>query len=95
MIVGLAEVAVSRLRAEHAWVEFRVLPTAAILSLLFLGFHLLNAGETAVGLVAFGVLLPQHWLTGNRWFAIGFHAAWDWGQSFFYGVPNSGNFQYA
>ena len=22
--------------------------------------------------------------------AIGFHAAWDWGESYFYGVPDSG-----
>jgi membrane protease YdiL (CAAX protease family) len=28
--------------------------------------------------------------TGSIWFAIGMHTAWDWGQSFFYGVPNSG-----
>ena len=28
--------------------------------------------------------------TGNLWFAIGMHAAWDWAQSFLYGVPDSG-----
>ena len=28
--------------------------------------------------------------TGNLWWPIGFHAAWDWGQTFFYGVPDSG-----
>jgi len=28
--------------------------------------------------------------TGSLWFAIGFHAAWDWGQSYFYGTPDSG-----
>jgi CAAX protease family protein len=28
--------------------------------------------------------------TGNLWFAVGFHAAWDWGESFFYSVPDSG-----
>jgi hypothetical protein len=28
--------------------------------------------------------------TGNHWWAVGFHAGWDWGQTFFYGVPDSG-----
>jgi hypothetical protein len=28
--------------------------------------------------------------TGNLWFAVGMHASWDWAQSFFYGVPDSG-----
>jgi len=28
--------------------------------------------------------------TGNLWWAVGFHAGWDWGQTFFYGVADSG-----
>ena len=28
--------------------------------------------------------------TGTLWFALGFHAAWDWGETFFYSVPDSG-----
>jgi hypothetical protein len=24
------------------------------------------------------------------WFAVGFHAAWDWSETFFYSVPDSG-----
>jgi hypothetical protein len=28
--------------------------------------------------------------TGNLWFAVGFHAAWDWGETFIYSVPDSG-----
>jgi membrane protease YdiL (CAAX protease family) len=28
--------------------------------------------------------------TGNLWFAVGFHAAWDWAETFFYGTPDSG-----
>jgi hypothetical protein len=24
------------------------------------------------------------------WFAVGFHAAWDWGETFVYSVPDSG-----
>ena len=30
------------------------------------------------------------WRTGTLWFAVGFHAAWDWGETFFYSVPDSG-----
>lgn len=28
--------------------------------------------------------------TGNIWFPIGMHAAWDWGETFFYSTPDSG-----
>ena len=30
-------------------------------------------------------------LTGSLWWVIGFHAALDWVQDFFYGTSNSGN----
>jgi hypothetical protein len=30
------------------------------------------------------------WRTGSLWWAIGFHTTWDWGQSFLYGVADSG-----
>jgi hypothetical protein len=65
-----------------------------ITSGLFFLAHMQNNGETAVGLiivflagVAFVVAL---WRTGSLWWAIGFHMAWDWSQSFLYGVPDSG-----
>ena len=32
----------------------------------------------------------RHAATGNLWFAIGNHAAWDWGETFLFGTPNSG-----
>ena len=32
----------------------------------------------------------QIWRTGSLWFAIGNHAAWDWGQTFLFGTPNRG-----
>ena len=31
--------------------------------------------------------------TGNIWFAIGMHAAWDWGETYFYAVPDSGTWR--
>ena len=30
------------------------------------------------------------WYTGSLWWAVGFHAAWDWGESYFYGTADSG-----
>ena len=30
-------------------------------------------------------------LTGNLWMPIGFHAAWNWGQTFLFGVSDSGH----
>jgi len=29
--------------------------------------------------------------TGNLWLALGFHASWDWGQTYFFGVSDSGH----
>jgi membrane protease YdiL (CAAX protease family) len=70
-------------------------PAAALLAFLFGGLHLaVNAGENwlgSVNLVIVGLLLAFTLRrTGNLWFAIGMHAAWDWAQSFLYGVADSG-----
>lgn len=56
--------------------------------------HTLNQGESLVGLasvVGVGlVFCLSLWYTGSLWWAVGFHAAWDWGQSYFYGTADSG-----
>jgi uncharacterized protein len=69
-------------------------PAAVALSIWFGLLHVRNAGEASAGLLLAGCfgLLAAFSLrrTGNIWFAIGLHAAWDWGESFVYGVPNSG-----
>jgi membrane protease YdiL (CAAX protease family) len=69
-------------------------PAALLMSALFAFAHTGNSGESLFGLIqvaAFGIFaciaLRR---TGNLWWPIGFHAAWDWGQTFFYGVPDSG-----
>jgi membrane protease YdiL (CAAX protease family) len=69
-------------------------PTAILLSVLFGAAHANNPGESKAGLlsvVLFGLLfcfiLRRR---GNLWWAVGFHAGWDWGQTFFYGVSDSG-----
>lgn len=69
-------------------------PSAVVLSCLFGLIHIRNGGEEWPGLLAamaigffFCLTLRR---TGNLWFAVGFHAAWDWGETFFYSVPDSG-----
>lgn len=69
-------------------------PAAVLLSCLFGLAHKTNPGETTFGLfsvVLFGLLFCLILRrTGNLWWAVGFHAGWDWGQTFFYGVADSG-----
>ncbi|HEY0703044.1 MAG TPA: CPBP family intramembrane glutamic endopeptidase [Candidatus Acidoferrales bacterium] len=69
-------------------------PAAAILSLLFGAIHLQNPSEAWFGAVmagSFGLLAAFALSrTGNIWFPIGMHAAWDWGETYFYGVADSG-----
>ena len=67
---------------------------ALVFSVLFGLGHTLNPGESPVGLFsagAFGlVCCLSLWYTGSLWWAVGFHAAWDWGESYFYGTSDSG-----
>jgi membrane protease YdiL (CAAX protease family) len=69
-------------------------PAAIVLAVLFGLGHSVNPGETRVGLIAtvvfalFATITLRY--TGNLWLAVGAHAGWDWGQSFFYGVSDSG-----
>lgn len=67
---------------------------ALIMSFLFGFGHHSNPGESPVGLFSAGaiglVLCLSLWYTGSLWWAVGFHAGWDWGQSFFYGTRDSG-----
>jgi len=69
-------------------------PSAVLLSCTFGLMHLQNAGEQWPGLLAVFVIGFFFCLTlrrtGSLWFAVGFHMAWDWGETFFYSVPDSG-----
>ncbi|HWF91955.1 MAG TPA: type II CAAX endopeptidase family protein [Terriglobales bacterium] len=69
-------------------------PAAAVLSVIFGALHLENPGESLPGICGavciglfFCLTLRR---TGSLWFAVGFHAAWDWSESFLYSVPDSG-----
>lgn len=67
--------------------------SAVILSFLFGLSHGKNPGESPIGLLSAGLVAMVFcfslWRTGSLWWAIGFHAAWDWAQSFLYGVADS------
>ena|SRR5208337_2044178 len=68
--------------------------SAAIVSILFGLGHSHNPGESPIGLLSASlaslVFCLSLWRTGSLWWAIGFHATWDWAQSFLYGVADSG-----
>jgi len=69
---------------------------AAIASSAVFGYsHLGNSGENWLGVfnasaggLLFCLLLRR---SGDLWMPIGFHASWDWTQTYFYGVPDSGH----
>jgi len=69
-------------------------PAALVLAAIFGAIHLTNPGEGVYGVVmaaCFGLLAALTlWRTGDIWFAIGLHAAWDWGETYFYSVRDSG-----
>jgi len=67
---------------------------AFLLCLPFGLLHSSNPGESPIGLVGAAaaslIFVLSLWYTGSLWWAVGFHAAWDWGQSFFFGTADSG-----
>src|SRR5215813_10038185 len=69
-------------------------PAAVVLAALFVYLRNGNPGETRIGIImtAFFALFAAAALryTGNLWLAVGAHAGWDWGESYFYGVNDSG-----
>ena len=69
-------------------------PSAVLLSAAFGAIHLGNAGEGWVGALSVAVfgLFACFTLkrTGNLWFAIGFHAASDYAETFLFSTPDSG-----
>lgn len=69
-------------------------PAAVLMSLLFAAAHTGNPGESKFGVASvflFGMLFCLFLRRrGTLWWGVGFHAGWDWGQTFFYGVSDSG-----
>jgi membrane protease YdiL (CAAX protease family) len=95
VLVGFAEEFVFRGYAQYTLsTGMGFWPAAILLSSAFAGLHLFNAGEGWMGaaqVFVFGIFacftLRR---TGSLWFAIGFHAAGDYAESFLYSVPDSG-----
>lgn len=69
-------------------------PAAVFLSVAFGAIHLRNPGEGYVGAASvaatglvFALALRR---TGNLWLAVGWHASFDFGETFLFSVPDSG-----
>jgi membrane protease YdiL (CAAX protease family) len=69
-------------------------PAVILLSAFFALNHVPNEHENNLGILSagvFSIVLGYSFLRfGSLWFAFGFHASWDFGETFIYGVPNSG-----
>jgi len=69
-------------------------PAAMVTAIVFGYTHSGNSGEDWIGLANVGLfgllacLLLRR--TGDLWTPIGLHMSWDWSETFFYGVANSG-----
>jgi membrane protease YdiL (CAAX protease family) len=95
LLVGLSEELITRGYLLFSLAQgIGFWPAAVVLAALFALGHIGNPGENAIGIAAAGFIgLVLAWSlqwTGSLWWAIGFHAAWDWAESYFYGVPDSG-----
>lgn len=92
---GLAAIYRGAFKTSHS--EALGFWTASLIFALIFGLgHGHNAGESPIGLLSAGsislVFCFTLWRTGSLWWAVGLHAAWDWSQSFLYGVADSGTF---
>jgi membrane protease YdiL (CAAX protease family) len=69
-------------------------PAALITTALFAGLHLVKPHENAIdiGMIfALGLIICiSVRITGSLWWAVGWHAAFDFGQIFIIGTPNGG-----
>jgi membrane protease YdiL (CAAX protease family) len=67
---------------------------AWVTSTLFGYIHVGNPGEAWIGIFAAAfigfVFCVSVRVTGSAWWAIGCHAGWDWGETYFYGTADSG-----
>ncbi len=70
-------------------------PAALATSVWFAWAHTGSANENWLGIVNVGIFGVMACVmlrrTGSLWMPIGFHAAWNWGQTYFFGVGDSGH----
>lgn len=95
VFVGLSEEFLFRGYAQYTLARgIGFWPAAIALSLVFGAVHLRNPGEGMAGAanvavtgLVFAFALRR---TGNLWLAVGWHASFDFGETFLFSVPNSG-----
>jgi hypothetical protein len=67
---------------------------AIVTTVLFSAAHFTNLGEGVIGLISVVlvglVFCYAIWKTGSLWWAFGWHAAWDWGETYLFGAADSG-----
>jgi uncharacterized protein len=94
-VVGFFEEYAFRGYAQFALTKgFGFWPATIVTSAIFGAVHIRNPGESwpgIAGVVAVGIF----WCftlrrTGTLWFALGMHAAFDFGETFLFSVPDSG-----
>jgi uncharacterized protein len=98
--IAFALVAVNEELTFRGYAFFRLLRgtqplvAALVTSSAFALAHIANPTETISGMLSVAVtglvFCLSVWRTGSLWWVIGFHAAWDWSQSFLFGVADSG-----
>jgi uncharacterized protein len=96
LLVGVAEELAFRGYLQYTLTIRMGFWPASIVTCFFFAFaHRNNSGENWIGLANIAVIGVFACLTlrrtGSLWFAIGWHMAFDWGESFFYSVPDSGS----
>ncbi len=95
VLVGLSEEFLFRGYSQYTLARgIGFWPAAVTLSLVFGALHRGNPGETITGAanvavtgLVFAFALRR---TGNLWLAVGWHASFDFGETFLFSVPNSG-----
>lgn len=98
LCIGVAEEFIFRgYFLQTLWKAIGFWPASAVVAAIFAGVHyLLKPGENVwdiIALVSFSLLCCYSVLrTGNLWFAVGLHVAYDFMQLFVIGTPNGGNF---
>jgi hypothetical protein len=98
LCIGIAEEFMFRgYFLQTLWKAIGFWPASAVVAALFAGVHyLLKPGENVwdiIALVSFSLLCCYSVLrTGNLWFAVGIHVAYDFMQLFVIGTPNGGHF---
>jgi hypothetical protein len=97
LLIGIAEEFLIRgYFLQTLWKAVGFWPATAVVAVIFAGVHyLLKPGENVpdmLALVSFSIVCCYSVLrTGNLWFAVGLHVAYDFMQLFVIGTPNGGH----